>query len=232
MNVDEIINRLKVLANPEKVLFKKQKFGVEATNALGIMLSDIDVLVKEIGKSEALAHQLFDTGIYEARILAAKIFPPKILTKELAYKWVVTFQNWEICDTFSMGVFAKSPIPLELISEFVSRKNEFEKRAGFATIASFCMADKKAQNSVYLNFLPVIEREAIDERLYVKKAVNWALRSIGKRNTDLNKAAILCAERILKLNSTSARWIAKDALRELKKDNLNILDYPISIYRV
>lgn len=232
MNVDEIINRLKALANPEKVLFKKQKFGVEATNALGIMQSDINVLVKEIGKSEELAHQLFDTGIYEARILAAKIFPPKKLTNELAYKWVVTFENWEICDTFSMGVFAKSPIALELIPEFVSRKNEFEKRAGFATIASYCMADKKAQNPIYLNFLPVIEHEAIDDRLYVKKAVNWALRSIGKRNVDLNKSAIETAERILMFDSQAANWIAKDALRELKKDNLNILDYPRSIYRV
>lgn len=227
----EIIDRLKSIANPEKVLFKKQKFGVIANNALGVMMSDLNIIAREIGKNEQLACELFSTNVYEARILCAKIFPPKKLTSTLADQWVKTFENWEICDTFSMGVFAKSPIALQIIADYTNRDNEFEKRSGFATVAAFCMADKKASNEVYESFFPLIVEAASDERLYVKKAVNWALRSIGKRNVDLNKKAIILAEQLTKSSTLSSIWIGKDALAELTNKKANILDYPRVIYR-
>lgn len=146
-------------------------------------------------------------------------------------KWVVTFENWEICDSFCMRLFSKSKFAIPKILEWSKRKREFEKRAAFAILASYCMADKKSGNKVFEQFFPIIIREANDERIYVKKAINWALRNIGKRNIDLNKKAIKVANEILQMKSKSAKWIAKNALRELEKENVNILDYPREVYR-
>jgi len=230
MDLNQVISKLKALENQDKVLFKQKKFGVVSSNSLGIYHKDLNELAKEIKKDSELAIQLFDTGIYEARILCSKVFHPKDLTEELMEKWVVTFENWEICDSFSMGLFAKSRFAESKATEWVIREREFEKRSGFAIIAAFCMADKKAPNSTYEQFLPIIEEASNDNRLYVKKAVNWALRNIGKRNIDLNKKAIETAQRILKIDSKPAQWIAKDALRELQGEKLNILDYPREIY--
>lgn len=231
LNVEQVISELNRLGNKEKVDFKEQKFGIVATNSLGIYQADLKEIAKKIGYNNELAIELFDSGIYEARILCSKIFNPKDLTEDLLEKWVVTFENWEICDSFCMGLFAKSKFAVSKALEWTSRKNEFEKRAGFTIIASYCMADKHAENSAYEQFLPIIEREATDERIYVKKAVNWALRSIGKRNVDLNKQAILSATRILEIDSKGAKWIAKDALKELRSETVNILDYPRVTYR-
>lgn len=230
-DLEQIISELHRLANKEKVDFKEQKFGITSNNSLGIYHADLQEIAKQIGKNNALAIQLFDSGIYEARILCSKIFQPKDLTEELLEKWVVTFENWEICDSFCMALFAKSKFAVSKALEWTSRKNEFEKRAGFTIIASYCMADKQAENDVYEQFFPIIEREATDDRIYVKKAVNWALRNIGKRNIDLNEKAILSANRILEIDSKCAKWIAKDALRELESDTIKMLDYPRATYR-
>ncbi len=227
----QVIQRLKALANPDKLLLKEKKFGIISTNALGIYHKDLKVLAKEIGMDSELASELFDTGIYEARILCSKIFKKEDLTNKLLEKWVASFENWEICDSFCMGLVAKSKWAVPKILEWVDRKREFEKRAGFTTIAAYCMADKKADNAIYEQFFPIIKNASTDERLYVKKAVNWALRNIGKRNIDLNKQAIIIAKEILTLDTKSAKWIAKDALRELEKEGINILDYPRTIYR-
>lgn len=231
MKVDDIIEELRGLANPEKIAFKKKKFGVVSQNALGIYHKDLKEIAKKVGKNNDLAKELFDTGIYEARLLCSKLFKPKEVTEDLMEKWLVTFENWEICDSFSMGVFARSPFAISKAIEWSTRKAEFEKRASFATIAGYCMADKKADNVIFEQFFPLIYQAAADERIYVKKAVNWALRSIGKRNVDLNKKAIAAAEEIAKLEYKSAKWIAKDALQELQKETVNILDYPRAIYR-
>ena len=130
-----------------------------------------------------------------------------------------------------MGLFAKSEFAQKKIFEWTLRDSEFEKRAGFVIIAAYCMADKNAGNEVFEQFFTLIEREATDSRLYVKKAVNWALRNIGKRNGDLNNAAIIVANRISMLESKSAKWIASNALNELKRSSVNILDYPRALYR-
>ena len=231
MNFQEVISELQLLANPEKVAFKKQKFGVIANNSLGIYHKDLKELAKRIGPDNKLALQLFDSGIYEARLLCSKIFDVKELTEELLEKWVVTFENWEICDSFCMGLVSKSKFAIPKIVEWSKRENEFEKRAAFATMAAYCMADKKADNSVFEQFFPILIKESIDERLYVKKAVNWALRNLGKRNIDLHHKAIATAKEIIKLNKKSAKWIGTDAINQLTKPKVNILDYPRAIYR-
>ena len=219
------------MADVEKVTYKEQKFGIIANNSLGIYHKDLKELAKEIGKNNMLAIQLFDSGIYEARLLCSKIFNPKDITEPLMEKWVQTFENWEICDSFCMAIFAKSEFALAKILEWTSRNPEFEKRAGFAIMAAYCMADKKAENEIFQQFFSIINKQADDERLYVKKAVNWALRNIGKRNIDLNKSAIKTANKILLKESKAAKWIAKDALRELQKENVRTSDYPRAIYR-
>ncbi len=228
---EEVIASLYDLQNPDKVIFKEKKFGVVSHNSLGIYHKDLKVIAKEIGWDNDLALELFDSGIYEARLLCSKIFNPKDLTSELMETWVVTFENWEICDSFCMGLFAKSSFAIEKIKAWTKREAEFEKRAGFAIMAAYCMADKKSDNELFEGLLPILIREANDNRLYVKKAVNWALRNIGKRNIDLNQSAIATAHEILKLDSKASQWIAKDAIRKLEADNVNILDYPRAKYR-
>ncbi|WP_294733795.1 DNA alkylation repair protein [uncultured Flavobacterium sp.] len=231
MIYNKVIEQLYELKDEEKVAFKAKKYAIVSNNSLGIYHKDLKVLAKEIGQDNELAIQLFDSGIYEARLLCSKIFKPKDVTEPLMEKWVVTFENWEICDSFCMGLFAKSKFALAKIIDWTERESEFEKRAGFAIMAAYCMADKKSDNDLFEQFFPIIKREASDERLYVKKAINWALRNIGKRNVDLNKKAIEVAKEILELDSKSAKWIAKDALTELQKEGVRMSDYPRVQYR-
>ena len=232
MDFDDVIARLYQLENREKVLFKEKKFGIISLNSLGIYHKDLKILAKEIGLNSPLGIKLFQSDIYEAKILCSKVFDVKDLDTQLMEQWVKSFDTWEICDSFCMGLFAKSEFAIEKINQWVRRNREFEKRAGFAIMAAYCMSDKKAENGVYKAFLPLIKKEAVDERHYVKKAVNWALRSIVKRNIDLNKEAIILAQELTKINNKSANWIAKDALRELQNPKVKILDYPRAIYRL
>ncbi|NOX43124.1 MAG: DNA alkylation repair protein [Gammaproteobacteria bacterium] len=231
MNIQEIIKKLERMADPEKVILKQKKFAIKAFNSLGIYHKDLKKLASEIGHNDSLALELFDTGIYEARILCSKVYNPHFITENLMEKWVVTFENWEICDSFCMGFFSKSEYALAKAVEWSEHECEFIKRAAFVIMASYGFVEKSAGNEIFEQFLPIIEREATDDRVYVKKAVNWALRNIGKRNIDLQKLAISSANKILKIDSKSAKWIARNALTELKKPNANILDYPRQIYR-
>lgn len=231
MTYTEIIAGLHELKDAEKVIFKEQKFGIISNNSLGIYHKELKMIAKEIGPNNELALQLFDSGIYEGRVLCSKMFKPEDVTEALMEKWVKTFEDWEICDSFSMGLFAKSKFALAKILEWTKREREFEKRAGFAMMAAYCMADKKSDNDLFEQFFPIIKRAANDERLYVKKAINWALRNIGKRNIDLKEAAIDVANEILKFDSKSAKWIAKNALRELQKDSVRMSNYPRDKYK-
>ena len=166
--------------------------------------SDLKEISKNIGANNALALELFDSGIYEARILCSKIYDPELITEEQMDNWVATFENWEICDSFCMGFFAKSKFAIPKAIEWSNSEDEFIKRAGFVIMACYGFADKYASNEVFEQFFPMIEREAKDHRVYVKKAVNWALRNIGKRNIDLNTSAILMAEKILTIDDKIA----------------------------
>lgn len=231
MTTDQIIEILNSKADPKKVRYKESKFGIVSNNALGIYHKELKELAKELPKDDKIAIELFESNIYEARLLCSKLFNPNNLTATLMDKWTSTFENWEICDSFCMGLFAKSKYARPKAIEWSSRKREFEKRAGFATIAAFCMADKESKNKVYEEFFPLIKRECTDERVYVKKAVNWALRNLGKRNIDLKIKAITVAEEIQNVNSKAAKWIAKNALKELKSNNVRMSDYPRKIYR-
>lgn len=227
--VKEVLDTLNDLADPKIVAHKKRQYGIIASNSKGIYHKDLRVVAKEIGKDSELAIQLFETNVYEARILCSKIFPVKDLEWGLMKHWVKSFENWEICDSFSMGLFSKSKWANKWINKYHNKKQEFEKRSAFATLASYCMADKKASNEVYEAFIPFLLEAATDERIYVKKAVNWALRSIGKRNQDLHEKAIETAEYILSdqfEGNKGSDWIAKDAIRQLQKETVNILDYP------
>jgi len=231
MNLQEVIERLQALADPEKISIKERKFGIKAQNSLGIYHKDLKDLAKEIGCNNHLALALFETGIYEARILCSKIYDPDCISEEQMNQWVMTFENWEICDSFCMGFFAKSRYGLAKAFEWSENENEFIKRPGFVIMAAYGFADKTAANEVFEQFFPIIEREADDDQIYVKKAVNWALRNIGKRNVDLRNMAIVVAKRILAIDSKSAKWVARNAIDELEKPGVNILNYPRSIYR-
>ncbi len=231
MDVQQVIQRLHALADPEKISSKERKFGIKAQNSLGIYQQDLKLLAKEIGRDNHLALALFETGIYEARILCSKIYDPACISAPQMNQWANTFENWEICDSFCMGVFAKSKYALAKAVEWSGHEHEFIKRAGFVIMAAYGFANKTAGNDVFEAFFPIIEREATDDRSYVKKAVNWALRNVGKRNVDLRNGAIVLAKRLLALESKPAKWVAGNALNELESPGVNILDYPRSIYR-
>jgi 3-methyladenine DNA glycosylase AlkD len=231
MTYSEVIECLYDLQDAEKVIFKENKFGIKSNNSLGIYHKELKMIAKDIGPDNKLALQLFESGIYEGRLLCSKIFKPKDVTELLMEKWVKTFENWEICDSFCMGLFSKSEFALPKILQWTQREPEFEKRAGFTIMASYCIADKKSNNKLFEQFFPIIKREANDERLYVKKAVNWALRNIGKRNIDLNREAINVANEILTYESKSAKWIAKNAIKELEKNEVRISNYPREEYK-
>lgn len=234
MKLEDVIQALHLLADKSKVSFKKEKYNISSgeDHVLGLYQKDIKEIAKEIGKNKALAIDLFHTNIYEAKLLCSKIFPAKELTEKLMDQWVVHFDNWEICDSFCMEVFAKSQIPLIKIEPWSTSDHEFIKRASFATMAAYCMADKKASNDVFISFFPFIEKACNDNRIYVRKAVSWALRNIGKRNIDLHERAVELAQKIQKEQQTkAAQWISKDVLRELTKPDVRMSDYPRTIYR-
>ncbi len=231
MNLQQVLRQLKILADPGKIEIKEAKFGIKAKKSLGIYHRDLKNLAKEIGSDNKLAIELYDTGIYEARILCSKIYDPECISKDQMDRWAADFENWEICDSFCMGFFTNSNHALSKANEWSEAEGEYVKRAGFVIMAAYGFADKKSGNEVFENFFSPIEREAGDDRLYVKKAVNWALRNIGKRNIDLQRRAIDVSNRMSATDSKSAKWIAKNALSELKKPGVNILDYPRHIYR-
>lgn len=231
MNVEQVLSRLQALANPEKIALKQRKFGIVAINSLGIYHADLKKLAAEIGTDDELALALFDTGIYEARILCSKLYNPKNITDQQMETWASDFENWEICDSFCMGFFVKSRHALDKARQWSHRDAEFIKRAGFTIMAAYGFAHKNASNRVFEEFLTLIQQQADDERLYVRKAVNWALRNVGKRNKDLLASALATADNLLAKDCKSANWIARNAIAELKQSSVKMLDYPRHLYR-
>jgi 3-methyladenine DNA glycosylase AlkD len=210
----KILQRLKASANPEAVA-GMARFGINPENTYGISIPTLRKLAKEIGRDHLLAQQLWSSGIHEARILASMIDDPKLVTEKQMEKWVKDFDSWDVCDQCCGNLFDKTPFAFQKAVEWSSNKKELVKRAGFALMAWLAFHNKKAGDQEFTKFLPIIIHESTDERNFVKKAVNWALRQIGKRNRSLNKQAIKAAKEIRKIDSKAARWIAADALREL-----------------
>jgi 3-methyladenine DNA glycosylase AlkD len=214
MKYDEVMQRLKSLSDPEAVK-GMARFGINPENTCGVSVPNLRKLAKEVGRDHALAQELWASGVHEARILASMVDEPKLVTEEQMEAWVRDFDSWDVCDQVCMNLFEKVPVAWCKVSEWSQREEEFVKRTAFALLACFAWHDKGAADERFIELMPVIVSGASDERNFVRKAVNWALRNIGKRNPNLNKAAIATAREIQGIDSKAARWIAADALREL-----------------
>ena len=191
------------------------RFGIITSKALGVSIPQIRDLAKTIGTNHELAQQLWITEIHEARILASMVDDPAKVSENQMEKWAGDFDSWDVVDGCCGNLFDKTRFAIRKAHEWSKRREEFVKRAGFVLMAELAVHDKKASNQTFLDFLPATVREASDERNFVKKAVNWALRQIGKRNAILNAAVIRTCKEIRNSESRSAKWIAANALREL-----------------
>jgi 3-methyladenine DNA glycosylase AlkD len=216
---NEILDRLRSLGDP-KAVEGMARYGIRSTNALGVSAPKLRRFAREIGRSHDLAAQLWRTGIYDARILASLIDDPARVTVRQMERWAKDFDSWAVCDAACCCLFDKTPHAWAKAVEWTERPEEYVKRAGFVLMAALAVHDKKAPDERFEAFLPLIARHATDERNFVKKAVNWALRQIGKRNRRLNLLAIQTGERIRQIDSRAARWIASDALRELNSEKV------------
>ena len=213
---EKILQSLKSQANPDNVA-GMARFAIGGQNTLGISMYTLRDMAKTIPKNHALALELWDSGIHEARILAGLVDEPDKVTEDQLERWVADFDSWDVVDQIS-ALIAQTPYVIPKIHQWSKRKEEFVKRAAFSLIAEISFYHKKMSDDEYEQFFPVIVREATDERNFVKKAVNWALRNIGKRNKILNTRAIEVAGEIQKIDSKTARWIAADAIRELTSE--------------
>lgn len=214
MNFEDIISLLESLSNPENVK-GMARFGINPNNNLGISIYQLRKIAKQIGKDHNLAIRLWNSGIHDARLLACFIEDPNKLTSEQMDLWANDFDSWDICDQACTSLFDKNSLAWKKINEWADRKEEYIKRGAFSLIAGLTVHDKNAPDKKFKEFFQLIKKHSIDERNYVKKAINWALRNIGKRNLYLNKKAIEQSNDILKIDSKSAKWIAKNAIKEL-----------------
>lgn len=217
--VISIINHLQSLHNPNNVA-GMARFGINPHNTIGVSIPVLRALAKKIGKNHPLAEELWQSGIHEARLLASFIDDPAKVTEEQMERWVTDIDSWDICDQCMSNLFDKTPLAYTKAVEWSERQEEFTRRAGFVLMACLSVHDKKAKDSQFSSFFPLIQKAASDDRNMVKKAVNWALRQIGKRNIVLNEHAIKTAREIQATGIKSARWIASDALRELTSEKL------------
>ena len=191
------------------------RYGISAKRAFGVTMGMLLSLSKRVGKDHALATALWDSGWYEARLLAALVGDPQRVTRRQMNAWAASFENWADCDTACFKLFDQTPFAWEKARQWAASPREFVKRGGFALMACLALHDKAAPDKRFLAFLPLIEKGARDERNFVKKAVSWALRAIGRRNLALNAAALTVAERLALSEEAACRWVGNDALREL-----------------
>jgi 3-methyladenine DNA glycosylase AlkD len=216
MQYENIMRRLKELGSAE-ALEGMASFGINTKGAYGVSVTELRKLAKMIGQNHELALKLWASGIHEARILAGIIDDPDRVTERQMDAWARDFDSWDVCDQVCGNLFDKTEFSYKKAFEWSHENGEFVKRAGFAMMAALSVHDRGAKDKDLRRFLPIIVREATDERKYVKKAVNWALRQIGKRNAQLRDSAMATAREIQKMDSPAAKWIAADALRELEK---------------
>ncbi len=219
MEVKSIIEELKKLGDPVN-LKGMGRYGINTDKAFGVKIPLLRQMAKTYKNDHSLALKLWETGYHEARLIAIFIDDPKLVTEEQMENWVLDFNSWDICDQACSNLFDKTPFGYKKALEWATRDEEFVKRAGFAMMAMLAVHDKKASDDQMTQFFPFIEKSASDKRNFVKKAVNWALRQIGKRNMALNLEAIVIASRIKEQEAASAKWIATDALKELHREDI------------
>lgn len=223
MDAETLLEGLRSVANAENVA-GMARFGISSHNTLGISVATLREVARDVrravpGKAErhALAAELWESGVHEARGLATMIEAPELVTPEQMEAWVADVDSWDIGDGLCQGLFDRTPYAVEKAKEWARRKEEYVRRAGFALMATLALKRHSLADDEYEPFFALVKRYATDERNFVKKAVNWALRQIGKRNERLRQRAMEVAREILEMDSRAARWIARDALRELER---------------
>lgn len=214
-----IIDQLRAQANPDNVAGMAH-YGINPEHALGISIPALRKLAKTIGVNQTLAQELWDSKIHEARLLAVLIADPKQVSEEQMDRWVKDIDSWDLCDGFCNNLLYRTPFAVQKAKQWSDRPETYMKRAAFSLMASIAIHHKQLGDEPFETFLNLIYNQAADQRNFVKKAVNWALRQIGKRNASLNAKAIQTAQKIQQLDSKTARWIAKDALRELSNEKI------------
>jgi 3-methyladenine DNA glycosylase AlkD len=219
MRVSQIIEALKKATNPKNI-DGMARFGIRPAKPLGIPIPVLRAHAKKIGVDHTLAAALWKSGFHEARILASMVDDPALVTSAQMEVWAKCFDSWDVCDQVCGNLFGKTRFARAKASVWAKRPSEYVRRAGFTLIAVLAWHDQEATDELFIRYLDVIEAGAVDERNFVKKAANWALRNIGKRNLRMNRRAIAAAKRIALLDSPSARWIAADALRELHQPKI------------
>ena len=219
MEYKEIIMELESLSNPDDVE-GMARFGINPQKVFGVRMPELRRIAKDTGKDHVLASKLWEAGYQETMILACMIEDPEAVNEEQMDAWALKFDTWAVCDQCCMKLFHKTPFAYKKVFEWSLREEVFVKRAAFTLIAVLAVHDKKAPDTDFEQFFPIIIRESNDNRIYIKKAVNWALRQVGKRNINLNRKSVEVAEDIIKIGSKSAKWIAIGAIRELKSDKI------------
>ncbi|KYK20536.1 DNA alkylation repair protein [Thermoplasmatales archaeon SG8-52-4] len=219
MRYEDVLNQLQSMGDPKNIQ-GMGRFGIKTENNYGNSVTTLRNYAKKIGKNHDLALKLWKTGIRDARMVAACIEDPSKTSEEQIDQWVKDIDSWDICDHCCGHFFDKTPFAYKKVREWTKSNELFIKRAGFSLIAWLAVHDKKKSDKEFEELLKIIKKESIDERNYVKKAVNWALRQIGKRNWNMNKEAIAIAKEIKKIDSKSAKWIASDAIRELTSEKV------------
>jgi 3-methyladenine DNA glycosylase AlkD len=223
LSVDEIVGGLLARRDP-KALAGMARYGIKVDDACGVSIPELRGLgrqiVAQLGRRDPARHafalELWETGIHDARLLAGMVDLAGMVTAAQMDAWVLDLDSWDVCDQLCNNLFVDTPLAWEKALEWSGREEEFVKRAGFALMAALAVGDKAAPDEHFMPLLAAIEREAHDDRNYVKKAVNWALRQIGKRDPVLHEQAVVTARRIATSGDRAGRWVATDALRELE----------------
>jgi 3-methyladenine DNA glycosylase AlkD len=214
MSLESVLAEMRSKRDP-KAVEGMARFGISSEGTLGLPVPYLRSLAKRIGRDHDLAKGLWASGIHEGKILAALVDDPKKVTESQMEEWVAGFDSWDVCDGCCGNLFDRTPYAFAKALEWSNREEEFVKRAGYVLMAELAVHDKKAPDDSFLRFFEAIEVGSMDQRNFVKKAVNWALRQIGKRNLKLNGAALELARKISRKGSPSAKWVASDAIREL-----------------
>ena len=213
----EVVRTLKAMGDPSR-LEGMSRFGIDTNRAVGVSVTELRRVARDLGHDHDLAAALWASGVHEARILASLVDEPARVSEAQMEAWVADLDSWDVCDGVCGNLFDRTPFALDKAVEWSTREPEFEKRAAFALMAWAAVHRKDLPDAAFASVLPVIREQATDDRNYVKKAISWALRQIGKRSVELNGRAIRTAEQIGRMDTRSARWIARDALRELGSD--------------